>query len=934
VALRLAPAGAHTAVVEQFVGRTRELAILDGEMQEARSGRPRIVLVEGDAGIGKSSLLSRFVSGVHDARVLRASGEESETLLAWGVVDQLVAAASAAAGPGRRRPGEARRQGADPLAVGAQLVGLLGDLQSGDSAVIVVVDDLHWSDQPSAQALLFTLRRMRADRVLGLVSARAGELSHLGEAWSRFAAGDDRATRLRLGGLSAADLAAMAQALGAGDLPGRAVAQLLEHTGGNSLHCRALLEELGQGGLAWAGGELPAPRALASVVLARLEALSQPAQGLVRAAAVLGRRCPLADAAALGGVADPGAALDEAAAAGLLAQEPAGADIAFAHPLVHAAVRDNFRPAERRRLHRAAAALVAGPAALSHRVAAAAGPDDSLAADLEQAALDEATTGNAGQAAAWLVQASAASPARPDQQRRLLDALATLLGCGDAAGALALWPAAARFGPSARRSGLLGHLDILCGRGSVVEAHLLEAWQAHDPDTEPLVGAAAATSLAAYLCTVRRVQEALSWGERAVAASAGAPAARLRALTVVAVSLTLGGRGPEGLARLSGLPDAAAEVPLGHTSALVVRGMCRLATDDVTGAVADLSVSLARLRAGISLASPGQCLHYLSDAEYRLGDWDNALIHSELAVSLAHDTDRIWDLAFVHGFAAVIPAARGDWQLAASHVEASLATARAIGTGTGVTTAARAGAELARACGDMPGVLSATAPARALGWHEISGLAADWRPLELEALIGLGRLQEAGAALAELEAAIPASGLASASMATARLRGSLAVAAGDLAAAEESFAAARQLAGGLSLPFELALLERDDGRRLRRAGDRQGAVACLRRARGGFTGLGARPYAAACEDELQACGAEIRPDTGPARWNLTAAELAVARLVSTGRSNREVAAELFVSVKAVEFHLGHVFDKVGIRSRKALASRLAAPAAAAAAGKS
>ena len=90
----------------------RELAILDGEMQEARSGRPRIVLVEGDAGIGKSSLLSRFVSGVHDARVLRASGEESEMLLAWGVVDQLLAAGGAV----RRRAEKARRNDADPLA--------------------------------------------------------------------------------------------------------------------------------------------------------------------------------------------------------------------------------------------------------------------------------------------------------------------------------------------------------------------------------------------------------------------------------------------------------------------------------------------------------------------------------------------------------------------------------------------------------------------------------------------------------------------------------------------------------------------------------------------------------------------------------------------------------------------------------------------------
>ena len=912
-------------MVHQFVGRARELAFLNAEMQEARRGRPRIVLVEGDAGIGKSSLLSRFISEHPDACVLRASGEEGEMLLAWGVVDQLLAAAWTAS-PGA---GEAGRTASDPLAVGAKLVTLLGDLQDIDKTVVVLIDDLHWSDQPSAQALLFALRRMRADRVLGLISTRTGELSHLGEAWSRFAAGDDRATRLRLGGLSTEDLVAMARALGAGDLPSRAAAQLLEHTGGNSLHCRALLEELGPGGLGRADGELPAPQALAGAVLARLEALSEPARGLIRAAAVLGRRCSLADAAALGGLADPVTALDEAATAGVLTEDRATSSggIAFAHPLVHAAVRDSLRPAERRRLHRAAASLVPAAAALTHRVAASAGPDDGLADDLEQAALDAAKAGNASQAAAWLVQASASSMARPDQQRRLLDAMAELLGSGDASGAVALWPAAARFGPSARRSALLGHLDILCGRGPVIEAHLLEAWQAHDPDTEPLVGAAAATSLAAHLCTLRRVTEALGWAERALAASARNPAARQNALIMVALSLTLAGRGPEGLARLGWLPAGASEVPLEQTSGLVMRGMCRLFTGNVTGAVADLSVSLARLRDGISLASPSQCLSYLSDAEYRLGDWDDALIHSELAVSLARDTDRIWDYAFVHGFAAIVPAARGDWELASSHVKAALAAARAMGTGAGVTTAARAGAELARARGDLPGVLTATAPARTLACNDVPDVA-DWRPLEVEALIGLSRLDEADAALAELEAAIPAWGLGSASMAAARLRGSLAIAGGDLAAAGASFAAARQLAAGLCLPFEFALLVREDGRRLRRAGDRQGAVACLRQARGGLAALGARPYVAACERELQACGAEIQPEPGPVGWNLTAAELAVARLVCTGRSNREVAAELFVSVKAVEFHLGHVFDKVGIRSRKSLASRLAVPAAA------
>jgi DNA-binding CsgD family transcriptional regulator/tetratricopeptide (TPR) repeat protein len=923
--LRQALSGAHTAEVDHFVGRTGELALLDAEMQAVRGGRPRVVLVEGEAGIGKSSLISRFVSGHQDVCLLRAGGEEAEMLLAWGVVDQLLAGTGQEPMKHSPRAGVAQRQDADPLAAGAHLVEVLGDLQDGDKTVVVVVDDLHWSDQPSAQALLFALRRMQADRVLAVVSARPDELSRLGDAWSRFAGGDDRATRLRLDGLGTRELVAMARALGVGDLSGRAAAQLLDHTGGNSLHCRALMEELGQGGLARVGGDLPAPRALAAVILARLEALSGPAQGLVAAAAVLGRRCPLAAAATLAGLADPLTALDEAVASGLVTEERAAAapDISFAHPLVHAAVRDSLGPAERHRLHRVAATLVPAPAALTHRVAAAVGPDAALASDLEEAARAAAREGMAARAAVWLAQASAASTTSAEQERLLLDAVAELLGSADVPGALALWPAVAQFGPSARRSALLGHLDLLCGRGAVTEAHLLEAWRAHNPDTEPTVGAAAATSLSAYLSTAGRLEEAITWGERAVEASGDDLAARLQALGPVALTLTLAGRGPEGLARLDGLPAVAAEVPLEHTGALVIRGRCRMITDDLVGAMTDLSVSLARLRAGVNLHFPGQCLTFLAEAEYRLGDWDDALIHSGLAVSLAQGNDRTWALAFAHAHAAIVPADRGDWQLAAAHVEASRAAAP--GAGIAVTHAAWAGAELARARGDLPGVLAATSAVRALGRDEVFGLPgwADWRPLEVEALTGLGRLEDAEAALREYLAAIPAFGLASASMVAARLGGNLAVARGDLAGAGVSFAAAWQLARGLPMPFHLALLERDDGRRLRRAGDRKGAAVRLRQARDRFVGLGAQPYVAACERELQAYGAEIQPGPGPARWKLTASEMAVARLVATGRSNREVAAELFVSVKAVEFHLGHVFDKLGIRSRRALPGLLA-----------
>ena len=196
-----------------------------------------------------------------------------------------------------------------------------------------------------------------------------------------------------------------------------------------------------------------------------------------------------------------------------------------------------------------------------------------------------------------------------------------------------------------------------------------------------------------------------------------------------------------------------------------------------------------------------------------------------------------------------------------------------------------AGAELALARGDLEAVLAATEPARALGRAEVAGVA-DWRPLEAEALIGLGRQEDAEAALAELDAAIPACGRASASLTANRLHGDLAVLQGDLAGAGNYFAAAWQLARDLPLPFQLALLERDDGRRLRRAGDRQRAVGRLRQARDHMAALGAQPHVAVCERELALCGAEVRPEQRPA-WNLTVSELAVARLVCTGRSNRE-----------------------------------------------
>ena len=127
------------------------------------------------------------------------------------------------------------------------------------------------------------------------------------------------------------------------------------------------------------------------------------------------------------------------------------------------------------------------------------------------------------------------------------------------------------------------------------------------------------------------------------------------------------------------------------------------------------------------------------------------------------------------------------------------------------------------------------------------------------------------------------------------------------------------------MPLALAQLEISDARRLRAGGQPRQAVARLRSARQRLITLGARPYLEICDRELAAAGAPVEPETSPALVGLTPAEQAVARLVGTGRTNRQTAAELYVSVKTVEFHLGHIFDKLGIRSRTDLTARIGAP---------
>jgi DNA-binding CsgD family transcriptional regulator len=890
-----------------FVGRQRELRILDERLAAAATGHPQVVYVEGEAGGGKSTLLSEFLGSLSDAVVLQVGGDEAETLLSYGIIDQL-------------QPGTVTEPGTDPMAVGARLLDLFDRLQAAGQVVVLVIDDLHWADRPSSRAVLFALRRLRADKVLAIVSTRAGELDDPG--WARFAGGDSRVTRVRLGGLSPGDLTELASALGLGVLSQRGASRLVAHTEGNALYCRALLDEIGIAALSAAGDRgLPAPRELSAVILTRVASLPATTQSFLAAASVLGQHAPISAIVSVAELPDARSEVDEAVAAGLLTEAVSALELVFTHPLYRAAIYADLSPASRRELHARAAQVVTGRARLAHRAAAALGPDEALASELQASARTSATAGDAAASAWALEQAAALSPASQDREDRLLDAAVILLNVADT-------PAAERVlascqASSARRDALTGLLGVFSGSPSA-EGHLLAAWQAHDPDTERDIGARAATSMTNWMVISGRPDEALTWADRAVGGTAPGSALRAMARTAQAYAFAAASRTPEGLAVLGFLPVSGNEVPIPETDALIMRGMLKVYVDDLPGAIADLGVAASRLRTGLPSTYPGPCLAHLSDAHFRRGDWDAAITHAQLAISLAQDTDRPLDLARAHARSAHVLACRGQWSAAQAHVSAARAAAGRFPVVFAVATAATPACSLAFAHGDLAGALLATEPVRATGLLGIGGRPGifNWRGIETDALIGLGRLDDAQTALSELADAIPAAGLASAALTLARCRGNLATARGLAAQAEAAFRQAHVIEAEVPMPFERALLSLDDGRRLRAAGDRPAAVTQLERAHHLFSDLGADPYVRACAAELATLQVTAAAGSPAVLLGLSRAELAVARLVATGLTNREVASELFVSVKTVEYHLRNSFIKLDITSRRALAALL------------
>jgi DNA-binding CsgD family transcriptional regulator len=317
-------------------------------------------------------------------------------------------------------------------------------------------------------------------------------------------------------------------------------------------------------------------------------------------------------------------------------------------------------------------------------------------------------------------------------------------------------------------------------------------------------------------------------------------------------------------------------------------------------------------------------LTHLSDAYFRRGDWDAAVTYAQLATAMAQDADRPLDLARAHARGAQVFSSRGEWSSALFHVNAARDAAERFPSVMPVANAAIAAISYSSARADHSGVLTAIERLRATELLGVGGLPGmfNWRGIEVDALLALQRFAEAETAINEFEGAIPRSGLASATMAIARCRGNLAAATGDVSRAESEFDKAHSLEAQVLMPFEIAMVCFNDGQRLRGVENLSDAVTQLEQAHQLFSDLGADPFVTMCASELAVLHIVAAQSSPGVSLGLSRAELAVARLVATGLTNREVANELYVSVKTVEYHLRNSYMKLNITSRRSLAGLL------------
>jgi DNA-binding CsgD family transcriptional regulator len=900
-----------------LLGRESECATIDRLLDGARASRSGTLVLRGEAGIGKSALLDYATRRADGMRVLSGAGVEAESelpfaglhQLLWTVMDKADELPPVQAAALRGAFGLSADRVEDRFLVSVALLGVLTAV-ADDEPLLCVIDDAHWLDSGSAEALVFVARRLQADPVALLVAAREGDER-------RFEA--PGLAELALGGLRDGDAVTLLDA--AAELPAAVRDELVRATGGNPLALHELPAALTadqRAGRAPLDLDLPLTEGIERAFLARVRPLGDEARRLLLLAAADDTGDPgtvLRSAQALD---IDAVAFDTVEGAGLLLTD--GVQLRFRHPLLRSAVYRAASFGERRAAHEALAVALDNHAnadrAAWHRAVVAMAPDDA-AADGLAATADRAQRRGGHAAAARALERAADLDSDP--QRRADH----LLGAAVAA-ALA---------------GHMGHAQTLLDR-------------ADSGSGDPLRRARAAKVRGQVELTVGRPAEA-----HVVLAAAAADVLALdrgvglELLGLACVAAAISGE-LEGLVRTYQVAAAVEPDPDSDEQVFLVRLLGGLGRGITTGETyASVPLIEEALTRADALDDP-RLVEMAGTSNIFLGNWPRARRFLERSIRLARERGALGVLPQTLGLRANVALWEGFFAEAAEGADEAVRLAEDIGAENAralpmtclAWIAAMRGAE--DECERLADEVLGLALERGLAMS--AGLAT-WALAYLD--LGLGRWDAALVRLISLMDTRPGFGHPLLPIISAWDRAEAAVRVGRPDVAEGAVALLAIWVEGTAPPwavpvladcraltadtpdaadahFEAAIegldaartidrarIQLHYGEHLRRGRRRIDARAHLRDAFDGFERLGAAPWADRARRELRASGETARKRDLSPLAQLTPQELQVARLVGEGATNKAVAAQLFISPKTVEYHLRKVFDKLGIASR-------------------
>jgi DNA-binding CsgD family transcriptional regulator len=866
-------------------------------LTDAREGRSGVLVVSGEAGVGKTALMDDAVACADGMRVVRVVGVESEATMPFGTLFDVCRPFLGSIGDLADRQRQAL-EGAlamgptaegDRFAIGAATLSLLA-ADARDTPLLLVIDDAQWVDDASAASLAFALRRLDADEIAVLVGLRTGERG--GFDVTGFPA-------LELARLNQTDSIALA---GSRRPVSREQAERIAHaSGGNPL---AILELVGSE-TSVLDGLVPIPAHIERTFAARVEDLSEETRAALLIAAVdalglidvIGRATPLQT-------------FGPAEDAGLV--RIAEGQLEFRHPLVRSAIYQRASPTERRAAHAAFAAALPPEQAsrrVWHRAASLVEPDEGVAEALEQVAVEaQARHGAAAAAAAWR-RAAELTPDGQTRARRFLAASEASweAGAGDAANQ------AADAALTVCQDPLL-HADIvrvrerIASRSGGVAEEVSAVLRAEADAVAPLDSLRAAYLLADAAFAFYPAWEGepnvdLARTARTAAAGSDDPLFDY----VVGFELMRDGSFDEAMQILGAVERGILDDPRlrGDPFELMLAADCVYARGDVHGTCVLSLEAVDRARELGRAGVVAEMLVTLAGYEIDDGGWDDAEAALVEAIRLGGDTGQLTVVGGALSRRAEIAARRGD---AAQFEEWSAAAARYVGTAAPVRAFERNSRCLLALGTGLPDL--AIAARESTERYSIEQLSANALDL-IEAYIRAGRPDEARASLDEVVTHIHHGGPRGAYL---RCRALLA----DVDNFDALFEESIQLFTRSGDVFECARTRLCYGERLRRANRRRDARGELGAALDTFDHLRAAPWADRARRELRASGEHRRAQTPEARDDLTPQERQIATLAAEGRTNREIGALLFLSPRTIETHLGRVFRKLGISDRGAL----------------